>query len=191
MDRDELAEALDKHTGQLTREMLEELLGCSNFESTKALKLCGKDLRHCGHVFENRDLLKLEELDLSNNFLSSIKPLRFLKQLQKLHLQNNNLQDGPLMEEDIETPAVLMTSSMSEEQKINSYCSRDQMDTCLTSIPLMTSPDLEFGLPSVNVLQLDQNSISSMATLNFLECFPRLKMLSLRSNRIEKVPTLA
>ncbi|EFJ05452.1 hypothetical protein SELMODRAFT_431559 [Selaginella moellendorffii] len=75
----EVAQAREKHIGRLTRESLEERLGRSSFNGVEVvanvLDLSGRSLRHCGDVFENKDIQELTELNLSNNFLSHVHGL--------------------------------------------------------------------------------------------------------------------
>jgi hypothetical protein len=46
-------------------------------DGIQALDLSDQKIRHCGDVFESRDLMGLTELNLNDNMISSIQTLRF------------------------------------------------------------------------------------------------------------------
>jgi hypothetical protein len=77
VDSTELTEARNKYKGRLTRDMLKDCIGHKEFSVVKALDLSDQKIRHCGDVFESRDLMGLTELNLNDNMISSIQTLRF------------------------------------------------------------------------------------------------------------------
>ncbi|EFJ09698.1 flagellar associated protein 234 [Selaginella moellendorffii] len=177
----EVAQAREKHIGRLTRESLEERLGRSSFNGVEVvanvLDLSGRSLRHCGDVFENKDIQELTELNLSNNFLSHVHGLQFLRNLVVLRIENNNIENGPLL--DISLPVFHSSSTSVGDQQIITSCHSHEVTSYTYT-----------GLENVECLQLARNAISSIFSLQLRHTFANLKSLSLQDNRITKLDGL-
>lgn len=94
----ELTEARNKYTGRLQKETVEEIVGHKHYETVQVLDLAEQKIRHCGDVFESPEFQYLRELNLNNNMISSLHPLRYLSSLIILRLENNNIENGPLLQ---------------------------------------------------------------------------------------------
>jgi Leucine-rich repeat (LRR) protein len=82
------------------------------------LDLSDQKIRHCGDVFESRDLMGLTELNLNDNMISSIQTLRFLTNLVTLRLDNNSFENGSLLTTSLAISATHATlTSMVEEER--------------------------------------------------------------------------
>ncbi|KAH9572717.1 hypothetical protein CY35_02G167000 [Sphagnum magellanicum] len=174
VDSTELTEARNKYKGRLTRDMLKDCIGHKEFSVVKALDLSDQRIRHCGDVFESRDLMGLTELNLNDNMISSIQTLRFLTNLVTLRLDNNSFENGSLLTTSLAISATHATlTSMAEEER---------QGNTIDSVPSTS----ERGLES---LEMSGNSISSIISLQ-LSFASKLKNLSLHNNKIIRVDGL-
>ncbi|KAG0570673.1 hypothetical protein KC19_6G179500 [Ceratodon purpureus] len=176
VDSTELAAARNKYTGRLQKEVVEECVGHKNLEALQVLDLSEQKIRHCGDVFESNEFQNLRELNLNNNLISSLHPLRYLSGLLILRLENNSVENGPL----IRSPS-LSTSP----ESLQSGCEGERQGKTVNSVPSTSRP----GLESLEVLELSGNNITSIMSLR-LSSFPVLKHLSLQDNKITKVDGL-
>ncbi|KAH7351878.1 hypothetical protein KP509_19G018500 [Ceratopteris richardii] len=178
----ELFDARERHMGRLTRDMLEEFLGRTNFSDMTVLDLSGKGIRHCGELFDHDDFAKLQELDLGYNFIACTHPFKSLKCLQKLVLQSNNIGNGPLLEDN--SSVSFETYDSMESYPKDSNCSDE-------SLPSTRVLNDFFSLQKLSNLNLDKNSISDIKSMKLQQSSPNLKLLSLKSNVITKIDGLS
>ncbi|XP_024365341.1 uncharacterized protein [Physcomitrium patens] len=169
----ELTEARNKYTGRLQKETVEEIVGHKHYETVQVLDLAEQKIRHCGDVFESPEFQYLRELNLNNNMISSLHPLRYLSSLIILRLENNNIENGPLLQPpSVSTSPETGSEGERQGKTVNSVASTSRL-----------------SLESLEVLELSGNSISNIMSLR-LSKFSTLKHLSLQDNKITKVDGL-
>ncbi|BFI30707.1 hypothetical protein MPTK2_3g14780 [Marchantia polymorpha subsp. ruderalis] len=184
VESNELTQSRNKYSGRLTRDMLEDFVGHSQFSKLEVLDLSGQRLRSCGEVFESSELRGLTELNLNDNLLTSVHPLRFLENLRILHLENNKFEDRPLFEAPSDGVGVILYP---EPFSISSEMDRlGRTSACAAS----TSDDQNLSLQSLEILKLGGNTITSIASLSLYYKFPMLRLLALQDNKISKVDGL-
>ena len=88
---DEVAQAREKFSGKLTKDMLVERIGHPAFANVSALELCGAKLRDLT-IFEELDFVNLKELTLENNQITELSGLLALKSLSVLRLNQNRIE---------------------------------------------------------------------------------------------------
>ncbi|KAL3693463.1 hypothetical protein R1sor_007114 [Riccia sorocarpa] len=185
VESSELTQSRNKYSGRLTRDMLEDFVGHTQFSKLEVLDLSGQRLRSCGEVFESAELRGLTELNLNDNLLTSVHPLRFLENLRILHLENNKFEDRPLFEAPADAARVTVYP---EPFLCNPEADRNgRMSSCAAS----TSGDQGMSLQSLEILKLGGNIITSIASLCLYYKFPMLRMLALQDNKITKVDGLS
>ncbi|KAL2634362.1 hypothetical protein R1flu_005841 [Riccia fluitans] len=185
VESNELTQSRNKYSGRLTRDMLEDFVGHTQFSKLEVLDLSGQRLRSCGEVFESPELRGLTELNLNDNLLTSVHPLRFLENLRILHLENNKFEDRPLFETPADAAGVIVYP---EPFLSNAEADRNgRMSSCAAS----TSDDQVMSLQSLEILKLGGNTITSIASLCLYYKFPMLRMLALQDNKITKVDGLS
>ncbi|CAM6128668.1 unnamed protein product [Calypogeia fissa] len=190
VETNELTQARNKYLGRLNEDILRDCLEHSQFSKLEVLDLSGQKLRSCGNVFENPQLHGLTELNLNDNMLSSIFPLRLLKNLRTLQLENNKFEDRPLFEAPTEN-TLEMSFSTNPLTPLLSTTDVDGTQGKTTIIPQTVLCEDGICLPSLEILKLGGNSITSMSSLWLESKFPRLKLLALPDNKIDKVDGLA
>jgi Leucine-rich repeat (LRR) protein len=157
---DEVAQAREKFSGKLTKDLLVERLGHCAFASVCQLELCGAKLRDLA-ILDELELVNLKELTLENNQISELVSLMSLKSLSVLRLNQNRIES---FASAVQTPG--------GDEKASNAAELEQMH-----------------LPMVEVLHLGYNRVSDIKELE-LHRFPRLRELHLQANHICQVSGL-
>ena len=183
VDVAEAQAAKEEYSGRLTLDFLTDKLNDNKFDSYHEIDLSGCQLREIDTLSPSA-FRCLAMLNLDQNLLtgSAIKGLRLLPHLSILNLNGNKIDN---LIEAAEDP-------LSEEEQTR-YDEWFQM----SSPPRPTTgdskkvhaPSTPVCFPQLEVLNLDNNQITSMQSLR-LHAFPELKVLSLANNAITTVSAL-
>ncbi|KAG2444570.1 hypothetical protein HXX76_001315 [Chlamydomonas incerta] len=164
----EQAAAKNRYAGRLTADFLEERLGHRLFDRIRDLDCSGLKIRDVGSVFLGEDMEGLQELNLDNNMMTEVSALALLRQLVVLRLNGNRLG-----EEACFHPARLL----------------ERNAELVRAMGARGIPQLEL-FPSLQVLQLGANCISSIASLQLGAALAGLRSLFLQANDITRVDGL-
>ncbi|KAG2449146.1 hypothetical protein HYH02_005893 [Chlamydomonas schloesseri] len=165
----EQAAAKNKYAGRLTADFLEERLGHRLFDRIRDLDCSGLKIRDVGSVFLGEDMDGLQELNLDNNMMTEVSALALLRHLVVLRLNSNRLG-----EEASFHPARLL----------------ERNPELVRAMAARGIQQLEL-LPSLQVLQLGANCISSISSLQLGAALGAgLRSLFLQANDITRLDGL-
>ena len=185
----EQAQAKAKFAGKLTLELLEDKIGEQYYyERTTELDLSGLKIRDLGGIFLGQEFARIRELNLENNYLTSIVELGELKHLQVLRLNNNRLENFSFADEH--------TSSSQSKSASTSSSAAASTTTVTEQRPAVgddkhtSSSSTSNRFPALEIMQLGGNQIRSIATLR-LDVLKSLRSLFLQDNEIHRLEGLA
>lgn len=174
----EQAQAKAKFAGKLTMELLQDKIGDQYFDRMNDMDLNGLKIRDLGGIFLHNDFESIRELNLENNYLTSIAELGQLKHLQVLRLNNNRLESFSFADDHQGAKSTLPSDGQaSSSSSSNSRASTHEKPT---------SP----RFPALEIMQLGGNQIRSIATLR-LDVLKSLRSLFLQDNDIQRLEGLA
>jgi Leucine-rich repeat (LRR) protein len=167
IEQSEQAFAKETFGGRLTKDLLESKLGGLTTQEIKILDLSNSKLRSFDNMFNSETFPSLQELNLTGNYLTSMKSFGQMPRLLKLQLSRNRV-DG---------------FYSGEGKGLEGLTLLETLDLSFNSIQLMGGLG-SVSLPHLKILILAHNQI---VKIEGLENFTGLRELDLSSNAIKQI----
>lgn len=167
IEQSEQAFAKETFGGRLTKDLLESKLGGLTTQEIKILDLSNAKLRSFENMFNSDTFPALQELNLTGNYLSTLKSFGSMPRLLKLQLSRNRI-DG---------------FYSGEGRGLEGLSLLENLDLSFNSIQVMAGLG-SISLPHLKILTLSHNQI---VKIEGLENFSGLRELDLSSNSIKQI----
>lgn len=167
IEQSEQAYAKETFGGRLTKDLLESKLGGLSTTEIKVLDLSNSKLRSFDNMFNSEAFPALLELNLTGNYLTSMKSFGHMPRLVKLQLSRNRI-DG---------------FYSGEGKGLEGLTFLETLDLSFNSVQLMAGLG-SVSLPHLKILILAHNQICK---IEGLENFTGLRELDLSSNSIKQI----